>query len=51
MGYNPPITRDEVQDTLKFMNIPFSYEKINEPGKGHVFSFSLTTGFRLKLRN
>jgi hypothetical protein len=45
MGYNPPITRDEVQDTLKFMNIPFSYEKINEPGKGHVFSFSLTIGF------
>ena len=39
--FNPPVTRDEVLDTLKFMGIPFTYEKIKEPGKGHVFSFDL----------
>jgi len=45
MSYNPPETRDEVRDTLKFMGVLFKYEKINEPGKHHVFSFELSTGF------
>lgn len=40
MSFNPPDTRDEIRDTLVFMGIPFSYEKIKEP-KGHVFTFHL----------
>ena len=40
MSFNPPDTRDEIRDTLVFMGIPYSYEKINTP-KGHVFTFHL----------
>lgn len=44
MAFNPPDTRDEIRDTLVFMGIPYSYEKLNTP-KGHVFTFDLGKNF------
>ena len=40
MSYNPPETRDLIRDTLYFMNIKYTYEKIKEPTK-HVYMFEL----------
>ncbi len=44
MAFNPPETRDEIRDTLYFLGIPYSYEKIKSP-KGHVFTFDLGKHF------
>jgi hypothetical protein len=40
MSFNPPDTRDEIRDTLVFMGIPYTYEKITGDA-GHVFTFHL----------
>lgn len=40
MCYNPPEFRDQIRDTLYFMGIPYSYEKIKEKTR-HVYSFEL----------
>lgn len=43
MAYNPPDTRDDIRDTLGFMQISYKYEKLNT-NKGHVFSFEIEDG-------